>query len=57
MKTEKRICKKCQQLNLFISKYNWKWINFPSAKDDSKIFEKNNVTIVLNVSYAKKEDK
>ena len=57
MKTEKRICKKCQQLNLFISKYNWTGINFPSEKDDSKIFEKNNVTIVLNVSYAKKEDK
>ena len=28
---------------------------FPSEKDDWKKFEKNNVTIALNVLYAKKE--
>ena len=39
----------------FINKYNWGGINFPSEKDDWKKFEKNNVTIALNVLYAKKE--
>ena len=39
----------------FIYKYKWEGINFPSEKDDWKIFEKNNVTIALNVLYAKKE--
>ena len=29
--------------------------NFPSQKDDWRKFEKNNVTIALNVLYAKKE--
>ena len=39
----------------FINNYNWAGINFPSEKDDLKKFEKNNVTAVLNVLYAKKE--
>ena len=39
----------------FIDKQNWKGINFPSEKDDWKKFEKNNVTIALNVLYATKE--
>ena len=39
----------------FINKYNWQGIYFPSKKDDWKKFEKNNVTIALNVLYAKKE--
>ena len=39
----------------FINKYKWEGINFPSEKDDWKKFEKNNVTIALNVLYAKKE--
>ena len=39
----------------FINKYNWEDINFPSKKDDQKKFEKNIVTISLNVLYAKKE--
>ena len=39
----------------FINKYNWEGINFLSQKDDWKKFEKNNVTIALNVLYAKKE--
>ena len=29
-------------------------MNFPSGKDDRKKFEKNNLTIALNVLYAKK---
>ena len=39
----------------FINKYNWERINYPSEKDDWKKIEKNNVTIALNVLYAKKE--
>ena len=42
-------------INPFINKYNWKGINYPSGKDDWKMFEKNNPTITLNVLYAKKE--
>ena len=38
----------------FINKYNWENINFPSEKDDRKKIDKNNVTIALNVLYAKK---
>ena len=30
-------------------------MNFPSKRDDFKKIEKNNVTITLNVLYAKKE--
>ena len=41
----------------FINKYNWEEITFPSEKDDWKKFEKNNVTIALNILYAKKEKK
>ena len=36
----------------FINKYNWEGMNFPSEKDDQKKFEKNSVTIALNVLYA-----
>ena len=39
----------------FINKYKWEVINFPSEKDAWKKFEKNNVTIALNVLHAKKE--
>ena len=39
----------------FISKYNWEGITFSSEKDDWKKFEKNNVTIALNVLYDEKE--
>ena len=39
----------------FINKYNWEGINFPLQKDDSRKFEKNNVTIALNVLHVKKE--
>ena len=33
----------------FISKYNWKGINYPSKIDDWKMIEKNNPTIALNI--------
>ena len=36
----------------FINEYIWWVIHFPSEKDDRKKFEKNNVTITLNVLYA-----
>ena len=42
-------------IKLFINKYNWEGINFPSEKDDWKKFEKNNVTIAFNVLHAKKK--
>ena len=38
----------------FINKCKWDGINFPSEKDSWKTIEKNNVTIALNVLYAKK---
>ena len=38
----------------FINKYNWKGINFPTENDDWRKFKKNNLTIALNVRYAKK---
>ena len=44
-------------INPFINKYNQKRINGLSEKDDWKKFEKNNLTIALNVSYAKKTKK
>ena len=40
----------------FIDKYNWEGINYPSEKEDWKNFEKNNLTIAINVLYAKKEE-
>ena len=38
-----------------INNCNWERINYPSEKDNWKKIEKNNVTIALNVLYAKKE--
>ena len=40
-----------------VSKYNWERINYQSEKGDWKKIEKNNLTVVLNVFYAKKEKK
>ena len=40
----------------FISIYDWEGINFPSEKDGWKKFEKNNIAIAVNVSYAKNEN-
>ena len=40
----------------FLNRYNWERITFPSEKNDWKKFDKNNVTITLNVLYAKKEN-
>ena len=43
------------KIKSFINKYDWKGINLTSEKDDWKKFVKNNVTIFLNILYAKKE--
>ena len=55
----KKIKKKYPQRTIknkpFINKYNQEGINFISEKDDLKKYEESNVTIALNVLYAKKE--
>ena len=43
-------------IKLFINKYNWKGINYPSKKDGWKTFEKNNPTITLNILYIKEKE-
>ena len=50
----KKDLERMTKIKAFINKYNWEVINFPSKKDDWKNFDKNNVTIALNVLYAKK---
>ena len=45
---------KKKQNEPLINKYNWEEINYPSKKDVWKKFEKNNVTIALNILYTKK---
>ena len=55
MKIKKKEPQRAIKLKPFINKYNWEAIHSPSEKDDWKTFEKNNVRIALNVSYAKKE--
>ena len=39
-----------------MNKYNWKGINFASKKDDLKTFEKNNLTIALNILCIKEKE-
>ena len=46
---------KITKIKPFVNKYNWLGIQFPSEKGDCKKFEKNNLTIALNVLYVKKE--
>ena len=48
---------KMTNIKPFINKYKLEGINSPSEKDDWKRFEKNNVTIALNVLYATKGKK
>ena len=43
-------------IKLFINKYNWKGINYPSKIDDWKTFGKNNLTIALNILYIKEKE-
>ena len=39
----------------FINKYKWEEISYPSKLDDWKKFEKNNLTIALNILYIKEK--
>ena len=43
-------------IKLFINKYNWKGINYPSKIDEWKKFEKNNPTIALFIFYIKEKE-
>ena len=43
-------------IKLFINKYKQKGINYPSKIDDWKTFEKNNLTIALNILYIKEKE-
>ena len=40
----------------FINKYDWEGINYPSKKDESKMFERNNPTIATNILYIKEKE-
>ena len=51
----KKIPTKNNKIKPFINKHNWKEIKLPSETEDWKKFEKNNVTIDLNVFHSKKE--
>ena len=43
------------KIKLYIDKYNWEWINYPSEKDYWKEIEKNKWKFALNVLFDKKE--
>ena len=43
------------KIKLFVNKYNWERISYLSEKDNWKKIEKNNLTIALDVLYAKNE--
>ena len=47
----RRNTKRIPKIRPFINKYNWEGINYPSKNNDCKKFEKNNLTIALNVLY------
>ena len=51
----KKDLQKILNIKNFLNRYNWEVIKFPSEKVNWKKFEKNNLTIALNVLYAKKE--
>ena len=43
-------------IKLFMNKYNWEGINYPSKLDDSKTFEKNNAKISPTMFYTKEKE-
>ena len=43
-------------IKLFINKYKWKGISYPSKADDWKTFLKNNPTIALNILHIKEKN-
>ena len=50
MNNLKKILKE-YQFKEFIDQYNWKEIDFPSHREDWKMFESNNKSITLNILY------
>ena len=50
----KKIGKNPERIKPSLDRCNWKGINYPSEKDDWKKFEKNSLTIAINVLHAKK---
>ena len=52
----KKDLRRITKIKSFIDKYNCERINFSAEKDDRRKFEKNNITIALNVLHAKKEE-
>ena len=55
MKSQRKNSERITKIKLFIDKYNWDGINYPSETEDWKKTKKNNLTIALNVFYAKKK--
>ena len=47
---------KVSNVKLFINKYKWKAIKYPSKIDDWKTFEKNNPTVTLNTLFIKEKE-
>ena len=47
--------RKIKTIKLFIGKYNWEGINYPSEKDNWKKIEKGYLTIALNLLFNEKE--
>ena len=56
MKKLKKKCVKIAKIKPVIGKYNWEGTNYLLGKDNWKKIEKNNLTIALNILYAKKEN-
>ena len=54
LRRKKKYPQRITKIKIFINKYNQEGIIFPSEKDHWKNYGKNNVTIALNVLYAKK---
>ena len=50
----KKDLQRITKIKSFTNKYNLEGINFPSKKYDWKKFQKNNLTLALNVLYSKK---
>ena len=50
-----KVSERMTKIKYSIVKYNCKGINYPSEKGDWKKFEKNNLTIALNVLCANNE--
>ena len=57
IKSQKKIGGYPERITKIKGSYNQEEINYPSERDGWKKFEKNNLTIALNVLYAKKKKK